>query len=89
VLALGGVAAAAAVNTFSAATGIHVRASDPNARAIGTGHAIALGAPDDVGVGVKLTHDIPFALGVLLRAKAAHLAHDRLRHLGAVRLDDP
>lgn len=55
--------AAAAVTTFSAATGIYVHAGDPNARAIGTGEAIALGAPNDVSVGVKLTRDIPFAPG--------------------------
>ena len=58
-----GAAAAAAVNTFSAATGIYVRAGDPDAGAIGTGEAIALGALDDVGVGVKLTRDIRFAPG--------------------------
>jgi hypothetical protein len=55
--------AAAGVTPFSAATGIHVRASDPNAEAIGTGQAIALGASDDITVGVKLTHDIHFAPG--------------------------
>ena len=62
-LALGSAAAAAAVKTFSAATGISVRAGDPNARAIGTGEAIALGAPDDVAFGVQLTRDIRFAPG--------------------------
>jgi hypothetical protein len=56
-------ATAAALNMFSAATGIYVRAGDRNAQAVGTGQAIALGASDDVSVGVKLTRDIPFAPG--------------------------
>lgn len=64
VVVAGAVAAtAAALNMLSAATGIYVRAGDRNAQAVGTGQAIALGAPDDVSVGVKLTQDIPFAPG--------------------------
>jgi hypothetical protein len=55
--------AAAGVVPFSAATGIQVRGSDPNAQAIGTGQAIALGASDDVSAGVNLTQGIPFAPG--------------------------
>ncbi len=56
-------AAGAALNLFSAASGIQVHAGDPNARATGTGEAIAMGAYNDVSVGVKLTRDIPFAPG--------------------------
>jgi len=56
-------ATAAAAGTFSAATGIEVNASDPNAQAIGTGQAIAMGAHDEVSVGVNLTRDIAFAPG--------------------------
>jgi hypothetical protein len=63
VVAVGSGATAAAVTTLSAATGIYVHAGEPNARAIGTGEAIALGAPNDVSVGVSLTRDIPFAPG--------------------------
>lgn len=64
VLAVGvGAGAAAAVNTFSAATGTYMRAGERNAQATGTGEAIALGARDEVSVGVELTRDIPFAPG--------------------------
>ena len=63
VLALGCGGVAAAVTMLSAATGIYVRAGGWNAKAIGTGEVIALGAPDDVSFGVKLTRDIPFAPG--------------------------
>lgn len=64
VVAAGAAAAgAAAVNTFSAATGTYVHPGDRNAQAIGTGEALALGAPDDVSVGMKLTQDIQFAPG--------------------------
>ena len=59
----GGAATAAAVNPFSALTGINVHAGDRNAKALGTGQAIAMGAFNDVSVGVKLTRDIPFAPG--------------------------
>jgi hypothetical protein len=60
---VGGGATAAAVNPFSALTGIYVRAGDRNAKALGTGQAIAMGAYNDVSVGAKLTRDIPFAPG--------------------------
>jgi hypothetical protein len=64
VAAAGTVAAAAvAVNPFSALTGTQVKAGDPNAQAIGTGQDIAMGAPNDVSVGVKFTQDIRFAPG--------------------------
>src|SRR5664279_4129856 len=54
VVAAGTVAAGAvAVNSFSALTGTQVKAGDPNARAIGTGQDIAMGAPNTVSVGVK------------------------------------
>jgi hypothetical protein len=56
-------AAAAALNPFSATTGIEVQAGDPNAPAIGTGQAIAMGASNDVSVGDGLTQDIQFAPG--------------------------
>jgi hypothetical protein len=56
-------AAAVAVNPFSALTGTQVKAGDPNAQAIGTGRDIAMGAPNDVSVGVKFTQDIRFAPG--------------------------
>jgi hypothetical protein len=56
-------AAAAALNPFSATTGIQVKASDSNAQAIGTGQAIAMGASNDVSVGEGLTQDIQFAPG--------------------------
>lgn len=59
----GGAATAVAVNPFSALTGIYVKAGDTNAKALGTGQAIAMGAFNDVSVGVKLTRDIPFAPG--------------------------
>lgn len=63
ILAVGSGATAAAVSSFSAATRIYVHSGDRNAGAIGTGEAIALGAPNEVSVGVKLTRDIPFAPG--------------------------
>jgi hypothetical protein len=63
VVAGGFAAAAVALNPFSAATGIQVQPGDPNAQAIGTGQAIAMGAPDDVSVGAGLTQDISFAPG--------------------------
>lgn len=56
-------AGAAALNPFSAATGIQVRAGAQNAQAIGTGQAIALGASNEVSVGASLTQDIQFAPG--------------------------
>lgn len=59
----GGAATAAAVNPFSAVTRIYVHAGNTNAKAIGTGQAIAMGAFNDVSVGIKLTRDIPFAPG--------------------------
>ena len=59
----GGAATAAAVKPFSALTGIYVHAGATNAKALGTGQAIAMGAVNDVSVGVKLTRDIPFAPG--------------------------
>lgn len=59
----GGAATAVAVNPFSALTGMYVHAGDTNAKALGTGQAIAMGAYNDVSVGVKLTRDIPFAPG--------------------------
>lgn len=59
----GGAATAAAVNAFSALTGIYVKPGATNAKALGTGQAIAMGAVNDVSVGVKLTRDIPFAPG--------------------------
>jgi hypothetical protein len=62
--AVGGVAgAAAASGVFSAASGIHVRGGDPNARALGTGEALRMGAADAVTVGERFTRDIPFAPG--------------------------
>lgn len=64
VVAAGAVAAGAgAVSLFSAATGIQVNAGDRNARAIGIGQQIAMGAHDEVSVGVNLTRDIAFAPG--------------------------
>lgn len=63
VLAVGSGATAAAVTTFSAASGEYVHPGERNASATGTGELIALGAYDDVSVGEKFTHDIPFAPG--------------------------
>ena len=59
----GGAATAAAVNPFSALTGTYVHAGATDAKALGTGQAIAMGALNDVSVGLKLTRDIPFAPG--------------------------
>ena len=56
-------AAAAATGLFSAASGIHVNAGDPNARAEGTGEDLRLGAVDAVSVGERYTRDIRFAPG--------------------------
>lgn len=53
----------AALNPFSAATGMQVQAGDPNAQAIGTGQVLALGAADAGSVGASLTKDISFAPG--------------------------
>ena len=62
--AVGGVAgAAAASGVFSAASGIQVRAGDPNARALGTGEALRVGAVNAVSVGERFTRDIRFAPG--------------------------
>jgi len=63
VLAGSAAAAAAAVTTFSALTGTFLGAGDRDATALGTGEKIALGAPDELSVGTKLTHDIRFAPG--------------------------
>lgn len=62
--AVGGVAgAAAASGVFSAASGIQVRAGDPNAGALGTGEALRMGALNAVTVGERFTRDIRFAPG--------------------------
>jgi hypothetical protein len=55
--------AAVAAQQFSAHSGIFLTRSSPNARALGTGEALAMGAPDAVSVGVQETKDIPFAPG--------------------------
>jgi hypothetical protein len=60
-LVLSGTAVAA--QQITAHSGIFLTRSSPNARALGTGEALVMGAPDAVAVGVRETSDIPFAPG--------------------------
>ncbi|MGH2914177.1 MAG: hypothetical protein ACRDMX_04230 [Solirubrobacteraceae bacterium] len=56
-------AIAGGTDPLSALTGLQILGSNPNAQAVGIGESLALGASNDVPVGLSLTKDITFAPG--------------------------